>query len=210
MPGWDYRLWDETSFDINTTPYTREAYQKGYYAFVSDYVRLWALQRHGGLYMDVDMFAFRSFEPLLHNKAFAGFEGSKRYPVGMGVIASTAQGAWIEEMTASYDGRHFLQSDGTPDLTTIVQHLTAVMASNGLQQNNCEQDYRDLHIYPTDYFSPHHTTGEYLRTDNTYCEHRDLGSWDRKRRSWKERLLDCLGPRNRIRIIKLKRRLLDS
>ncbi len=209
MPDWDYRMWNEETFDIDSVPYTHEAYQAGKYAFVSDYVRLWALQQYGGLYLDVDMFVFRSFEPLLHHTAFAGFEGSKRHPVGMGVLASTAHGSWIDEMCAAYEGRHFLRADGAPDLTTIVQHLTAVMAANGLRQDNSEQDYRDLHLFPTDYFSPHQTTGEYLRTDNTYCEHRDLHSWGDTKPTWKERLLRCIGTNNRIRIIKLKRRLLD-
>ena len=210
MPDWDYRLWNEDTFDINSTPYTQEAYQQGYYAFVSDYVRLWALQQYGGIYLDVDIFVFRSFEPLLHHTAFAGFEGSKRHPVATWVLASVAGGKWVSEMLAAYSGRHFIQANGSVDLTTNVQFLTAIMVSSGLRQDNSEQEWRDLHIFPTDYFSPRQTTGEYLRTDNTYCEHRDLHSWGNTTPSWKERLLRCVGTRNRIRIIKLKRRVLDS
>ena len=68
-------MWSEENFDINSTPYTKEAYEAKKYAFVSDYVRLWALEREGGLYMDVDIEVFQSFNPLLTYKAFAGFEG---------------------------------------------------------------------------------------------------------------------------------------
>lgn len=208
MPDWNYRLWNEENFDINSHHYAQEAYRQGRYAFVSDYARLRALQQEGGLYMDVDMFAFRSFEPLLTLRAFAGFEGSKRHPVGMGVIASEANGEWVSEMLDAYTHRHFLLPDGSCDLTTNVQFLTSIMVAHGLQLNNSEQDYHDLHLFPTDYFYPLQTTGEYLHTGNTYCESRNLHSWGNTRTSWKERLLRLTGQKNRMRIIQLKRRLL--
>ena len=56
MPDWEYRLWNEDNFDITSAPqYVKDAYSVGKYAFVSDYVRLWALEQFGGLYMDVDL-----------------------------------------------------------------------------------------------------------------------------------------------------------
>ena len=55
MPNWEFKLWSEDNFDIASAPqYVREAYEAKKYAFVSDYVRLWALEQEGGLYMDVD------------------------------------------------------------------------------------------------------------------------------------------------------------
>lgn len=210
MPDWEYSLWNEETFDVDITPYTQEAYRAGKYAFVSDYVRLWALERQGGLYLDVDFEVFRPFDNLLHHTAFAGIEGSKHHPVMMGVCASIPHGSWVREMLTAYDGRHFLLPDGSLDLTTNVQYLSSIMAANGFRRDGSEQDYRDLHIFPTDYFSPRQTTGEYLRTANTYCEHRNLHTWGETKPSWKERLLRLVGARNRVRIIKLKRLLLDS
>ena len=55
MPDWEYKRWDESNFDIAAAPlYVRQAYESRKFAFVSDYVRLWALELYGGLYMDVD------------------------------------------------------------------------------------------------------------------------------------------------------------
>ena len=50
----DYKIvcWNEENFDITQNKYAKEAYEAGKWAFVSDYVRLWALEREGGLYMD--------------------------------------------------------------------------------------------------------------------------------------------------------------
>ena len=172
MPDWEFKLWDEKNFDIECIPYTAEAYKSGKYAFVSDYARLWALEQEGGLYLDVDFEVYKPFDNLCHLNAFAGIEGSKHHPVMMGVCASQPHGQWVTEMLEAYTKRHFLQSNGTPDLTTNVQFITSIMAANGFRQDGTEQDYKDLHIFPVDYFSPRQTTGEYIRSENTYCEHK--------------------------------------
>ena len=75
MPDWELKAWTEENFDIQAAPqYVQEAYQVKKYAFVSDYVRLWALEQYGGLYMDVDFCVYKSFEPLLIHHAFVGYE----------------------------------------------------------------------------------------------------------------------------------------
>lgn len=205
MPDWEYKLWNEDNFDVNCTPYTKEAYESGKNAFVSDYVRLYALKKNGGVYMDVDFEVYKPFNDLCHLRAFAGIEGSKHKPVMMGICASEPHGQWVTEMLDAYNDRHFLQPNGTPDLTTNVQFITGIMARNGFRQDGTEQDYKDLHIFPVDYFSPQHTTGEYIRTENTYCEHKGLASWSNNKTGWKGWVLGLVGQKNMTRLIKFKR-----
>ena len=207
MPDWEYKLWNEDNFDVDSTPYVKEAYEAKKFAFVSDYVRLWALECEGGVYLDVDFEVYKPFDDLLPWKAFASFEGSKHSPVMMGVIASEAQGTWVMEMLEAYQGRHFLKPDGVPDLTTNVQFISAKMREQGFLQNGKEQDYKDLHVFPVEYFCPRQTTGEYFRTKNTYCEHRGLSSWDDGETGWKAKVGNLVGQRNMTRLIKLKRKL---
>ena len=207
MPGWEYRCWNETTFDVNSHPYTKEAYEVGMFAFVSDYVRLVALEREGGIYLDVDFEVYKPFDDLLAYGAFAGFEGSKHKPVMMGVCGSVPHGAWVTEMLDLYHGRHFLLPDGKPDLTTNVQFITARMSVNGFRQDGFEQDYKDLHVLPVDFFCPRQTTGAYLRTENTYCEHRGLRSWTGNDSKWKSWVKSLVGQNNMIQLIKLKRKL---
>lgn len=207
MPDWEYKLWNEDNFDVDIIPYTKEAYEAKKYAFVSDYVRLWALEREGGLYMDVDFEVYKSFEDLSGYHAFAGFEGSKYSPVMMGVIASEPHGFWVSEQLNHYQYRHFIKENGTLDLTTNVQFVTSKMREKGLIQNGLEQDYYDLHIFPVDYFCPKQTTGEFFRTENTYCEHKGLNSWACHEKSWKSMVSKVLGRKGMIKLIKLKRKL---
>ena len=207
MPDYEYKLWNEDNFDVNAVPYTKEAYEARKFAFVSDYVRLWALEREGGIYMDVDFEAYKSFDDLLQWNAFAGFEGSKHLPLMMGVCASEPHGEWVSEMLEAYQGRHFLKPDGQPDLTTNVQFVTSKMHEKGFAQNGKEQDYKDLHVFPVEYFCPRQTTGDYFRTGNTYCEHFGTSSWAEQTGGWKAKIGNWVGPKNMIRLIKIKRKI---
>lgn len=208
MPDWEYRLWNEDNFDVNQIPYTKEAYEAKKYAFVSDYVRLCVLNHEGGVYLDTDVEVLKPFDDLLIWQAFAGFEGSKYLPIGTCVLASQSGGEWMKELLYTYSGKHFIQSDNTFDLTTNVQLITSIMRNNGLVANGIEQDYKDLHVFPVEYFSPRHTTGEYICTENTYCDHLGLGSWTEQVDGWKANFRNIIGQKNMTRLIKLKRKLL--
>lgn len=207
MPDWEYKLWNEDNFDVHCNAYCSEAYKAGKYAFVSDVARLKALHDDGGLYLDTDVEVFRSFEPLLHHHAFAGFEGCKRVLVATCVMASEPGTEWVKEQLSYYNGRHFILPDGSQDHTTNVLYMTTRMRENGFVQNGKEQDYKDLHVFPVDYFSPRHTTGEYIRTENTYSDHLGMGSWT-DRNGLIHKFAALVGPNNMTRIIKLKRKLL--
>ena len=213
MPDWKYMRWDESDFDIAAAPlYVRQAYEARKYAFVSDYVRLWALEQYGGLYMDVDFEVYRSFDDLMDKyAAFAGYEGSKRMPVMQGVIASEAHGAWVKDMLKTYQLREFIKVDGSLDLTPNTTFFSDRLESQGAILDGTEKDvYVNgelyLHIYPVHYFCPQLTTGENVRNEETYCEHKGESSWAQK--GWKARLLSKLSPEIRTKLIKLKRSLL--
>lgn len=206
MPNWEYKLWNEENFDVNCNQYVREAYEARKFAFISDYARLVALRDFGGVYFDVDMMVHKPFDDLLSYKAFAGFEGSKRNPVMMGMIASEPDGEWVKEQLELYESLHFIKEDGSLDLTPNTSRISYSMERRGFIPNGLEQDYKDLHIFPTDYFCPRQTTGEYFFTENTYCDHIGTCSWSdsRGRYSW---LKTRIGQKNMTRLIKLKRKL---
>ena len=228
MPDWEYKWWNESNFDIASAPlYVRQAYEARKYAFVSDYVRLWALEQYGGLYMDVDFEVYRPFDDLVDKyPAFAGYEGSKRQPVMQGVIASEPHGAWVRDMLSTYDTRPFIKPDGSLDMYPNTQYFTDRLISQGFSNDGVEKDVflscdkkleiGDcklengtflLHVFPVHYFCPQLTTGENVRNEETYCEHKGESSWAEKV-GWKARLLSKVSPEIRMKLIKLKRSLL--
>ena len=191
MPNWEYHLWTEDNFDITTAPqYVQEAYAVKKYAFVSDYVRLWALEHEGGVYLDTDVEVLRSFDPLLSNTAFIGLEESLALLPGTCVMGCVAHCQWVKDMIATYETATFLREDGSLDMTTNVQRLGAKMVDGGLQHKREIQylPHWGLRVYTHDYFSPITSTRVMRKSKNTYCIHRFAGSWmDGKKAAWRDR-----------------------
>lgn len=235
MPNWEYKRWDEDSLTrvlnqlipnpyhegrgVNRSwldympTYVRQAYEAQKFAFVSDYVRLWALEQYGGLYMDVDFEVYRPFDDLMDKyPAFAGYEGSKYNPVMMGVIASEPHGAWVRDMLETYQVRKFILLDGRLDMTPNTAYFYERMKERGFVADGIEKDvYVNseffLHVLPVHYFCPGLTTGENIRNEETYCEHMKLGSWD-TRKTWRSYVVRMVGPKMKTLLIKWKRRIL--
>lgn len=206
MPDYEYRLWNEDSFDVNSVPYVKEAYEARKFAFVTDYVRLYALFTEGGIYMDTDVEVLKPYDDLLGLSGFTGYEGSKYLPPVTGTIASEPRNVWVKEQLDSYKGAHFHLPDGTMDTTTNTVRITRIMMAGGFVPNGEKQVYKDMYIFPVDFFCPRQTTGEIIMTDNTYCDHHFMGSWgDSKKVSLIGRLF---GPKVLTMLIKLKRIIL--
>ena len=222
LPNYEMHLWNEASLAQTLSPlkggedcwleympqYVQEAYAAKKYAFVSDYVRLWALEQEGGLYMDVDFEVYKPFDDLMEQyDAFAGYEGSKRNPVMMGVIAAKAHHPWIQGMMQTYENRKFLHEDGSLDMTPNTGYFLSWMQERGFIADGVERDWMGVHILPVECFCPGLTTGENLRCERTYCEHKGLHSWSGNG-GWKAKILSCLSPKIKIKLIKLKRRII--
>ena len=54
-PDYELVCWDERNSPLDANAYVQQAYAAGKWAFVSDYVRVWALCRQGGIYLDTDV-----------------------------------------------------------------------------------------------------------------------------------------------------------
>lgn len=177
LPDYEIKEWNEQNFDINSNLYVQQAYESRKFAFVTDYVRLYALVTEGGIYMDTDVEVIKSFDPFLHHNAFSGFENNNYVPTGM--MASEKAGKWATELLEEYDHRAFVNDDGTFDITSNTVTITRYMLKVGLTQNNTFQDFPGLiTIYPADYFCPKdHGTGLIKLTDNSVCIHHFACSW---------------------------------
>ena len=186
LPDYEIKEWNEDNFDLDSYPYTREAYDKRKYAFVTDVVRLHALYNEGGIYMDTDVEVLKPLDSFLHHTAFSGFEND--IYISTGIMASEKGGRWAKDNLDYYNDRHFVGKDGkTLDLTTNVITITEYMLKFGLKQNNTFQDFPGLiTLYPKDYFCPIDSlTQELIITKNTVCIHHFAASWV-KRKTKKE------------------------
>ena len=175
-PDYEIVEWNEQNFDINSNQYVKEAYESKKYAFVTDYVRLYAMCNWGGIYMDTDVEVIRSLDEFLNNKAFSGFESYNSVPTG--IMASEKDFPLFKELLSYYENRYFINEDGTLDTTTNTVTITNMCKKYGLILNNKYQVLEGFALYPSDYFCPlENETGIVRKTDNTATIHWFAKSW---------------------------------
>jgi len=177
MPDYQVKLWNTDNFDCNICPYTRQAMERKKYAFVSDYIRLYALYYEGGIYLDSDIEVFRSFDSLLDNSAFTGFESGGR--IGAWILASEKGNPLFQRLLDDYEGRPFDLGNGEVDLTPNTVPVTKILVEYGLKPENSIQRLPGITVYPEEYFCPRNPwTGEVNITGTTYAMHYFKGAWN--------------------------------
>ena len=171
----DYKIieWNEDTFDINMNGYTRMCYAEKKYAFLSDYVRLYVVEKCGGIYFDTDVELIQSPDFLLQSEAFFGFETPEYVASGLG-FGSVANGTAIQALLAEYtpilDGTH--GTIGCPRINT------RALVSLGLRQDGSLQQVAGAVIYPSSYFNPYEsTTGRLQKTRETVSIHWYSAAW---------------------------------
>jgi len=178
LPDYELMLWNEDNFDVSSLKFTRQAYEKRKFAFVTDYVRLYALKNYGGVYMDTDVEITKNIDKFLELPAFSGFETGDLIPTG--IMASEKGLKWIDELIKYYDKKPFVRWNGRLNKTPNTLIISRIFGKKGgVILNNTYQVYdNQLHLFPKDFFCPKsYKTGEIELTENTYCIHHFAGSW---------------------------------
>lgn len=212
MPEYEIIEWNENNFDINSNRFVKEAFEARKFAFVSDYVRLYALATEGGIYMDTDVEAIKSLNSFLHHPAFTGGENSNTCITGtMGAIKNHP---WIIELLKYYEYKSFLSKEGKIPNTKIITDITSQMY--GFNDSSEIQNFNnELYIYPFEFFcAKEFESGEIQVTKNTYTIHHFNGSWltdgDKKRHkriiTLKKKLNLILGERLVESLIEVKKK----
>lgn len=126
LPDYEIKIWNKDTFDLSSIPFVKEAYENRKWAFAADYIRLYALYHYGGIYLDSDVFVFKSFDSLLDNDVFTAIEyclsdGSFTTNIEAAVIGAKAGHPFIKSCLDYYEGRHFVKANGTFDQTILPQ-----------------------------------------------------------------------------------------
>lgn len=184
LPDYEIIEWNEDNFDVNSIPYTAQAYGAKKYAFVSDYARFKILHEQGGLYFDTDVEVVRPMDDIIAAGPFMGFEfdpDGKKYKgtvaPGLGLGAEPGMEIYSEILDVYKDLR-FLNEDGTPNMKTVVAYITEILDRKGLTAAKGIQHVGGLTIYPKEVFCPKsYEDGELHITPNTRTIHHYDGTW---------------------------------
>lgn len=189
--------WNEANFDIKSNQYVHEAYQAKQWAFVADYVRLYALFHYGGIYLDVDVKVLKKMDSFLKHSAFFGYECLIRpQHIGTGTIGAKKNHPFIKDLLEDYEKESFYKSDGSLNQTTNVIRVSelALRKYNFKETGLYEVIDQDIHIYPYEFFSGNSGSNDcegkliYTVTDQTYTIHEFAGSWLPSKNHLKKRI----------------------
>lgn len=185
----DYEIieWNEDNFNISEAPlYVRQAYESRKWAFVTDYVRLYAMVNYGGVYMDTDVEVIKPLDKYLEHKAFSGFENEVNIPTG--IMACEKDFPLFDELLHYYDDAVFIKEDGSLNMTTNVDIITDICKKKGFVQNGIFQNIEGFALYPREFFCPANPGAvDVKKTSNTVTIHWYAGSWlDEKAKAEKE------------------------
>lgn len=199
LPDYTLKLWDESMFDFQSIPYMKKCYEMRKWAYVADYVRLYALYTEGGIYLDTDVQVLKSFNSLLDCNAFWGIdalnEQNYAFPES-GVFGSVKGFHVLEEIMDYY--RQLKESDVTRDdfdrlcncweernrtvyrLDGSLQLVTAPVAMEYvLQRYGFKQIFQnqilneDIHIWAEPIIQNHNK----VDTPETIAHHHNVSSW---------------------------------
>ncbi|MCX9097009.1 glycosyltransferase [Providencia rettgeri] len=165
--NWEIILWNEENIPRNI-PYVNKALEKKKYAFASDYLRVYILNKYGGVYLDADIEVIKPFDELLNKGPFLGYESEGR--VSNGVMALPKE-HWLSEAMLQYYDQNVGVYNAIPLITTKII--------------NANKHKNDIKIYPEEYFYPYNPfkSGSVKQllfhdiTSNTYAIHHWGHSW---------------------------------
>ncbi len=181
LPDYEIKLWNEHNIPKENEYVNRMLAEKKY-AFVADYIRFYALYNEGGIYLDTDMEVVKSFDDLLNQKCFLGYE-SKEY-----INAAIVGGVKFFELFTIIMSAIEENYNQTKEVETIPKIITKTMKKDNLFSS-------DIRLYPTEYFYPFNPYDNTLQvktlmymdiTENTYTIHHWEKSWKVKKNIYRK------------------------
>jgi hypothetical protein len=173
LPNYKFIEWNEKNWPIDELEFTKESYNNGKFAYVSDVIRLDVLNKVGGIYLDTDIQVHKDFAPLLKNNCFWGMMYNNA--LGTSVIGSTSNNNLIQNMLSMYKGLSFNEVNNSHYYNNNNAILTKfILKYNiGFKLENKIQVLDDnVIILPKEYFT--------FPTNNKkidYSDHLFMNSW---------------------------------
>ena len=174
----DYKImeWNNTSLKEITNQYAIQAFEHKKWAFVSDYLRLYALKTYGGIYCDTDLEITQNIDKFLENDFFTGYEKyDGNYAPITALMGAQKNNKIIESLIEEYENLSFIEN-GKMNQTTNTKRISSYFTKefnlntpyDGSQTTELS---KKVHIYPSYFFCTPENNKE------NYSIHHFNGSW---------------------------------
>lgn len=172
----------EKNFDVNSIPWTKQAFEQKKYAFAADYIRLLAVYQYGGIYLDSDVMMYKSFDDLLTLPYFLGEDAYHCFEPA--IFGAERGNEWVSTVLSWYNNRLFTNPDGSSGQRGLPVVFHDTLTNNyrfALSELDSEYVYSSdvIRIFPSIYFNSRNFIKP-IRKSNSYCSHFFVGSWLKK------------------------------
>ncbi|MEM6318478.1 MAG: glycosyltransferase [Bacteroidota bacterium] len=182
MPDYEIRLWNEANSPMHL-PYLQAALKYKKWANLANFVRIYALYHHGGIYMDTDMEVLKSLEPFRQYGSFLGLElgekDDKAIVVNNAIFGAEKRHPFVEKCMDFYL-QHFDGRDSALDSSPYL--VTRLLKEAGMHQYG-RQNVGGVELFPKEYFYPYHITEKFSLDcvkDDTHTIHHWGYSWGKR------------------------------
>lgn len=151
MPDYEIVCWDANSFDFDSVPFVKQALAARKWAFVADYIRLYALYTQGGIYLDSDVKVYKRFDEFLHNRMFMGTEplANDNVELEPAIMGSESGHSYLKECLEEYEKMKFDFST----VPTCPELMTPILEKYGyVAENRTQEVSNGVKVYSRDYF----------------------------------------------------------
>lgn len=173
LPDYEIIEWNETNFDINCCQYVKKAYETKKWAYITDYVRLFCLDKMGGNYVDADIQIIKPLDRFLQYRAYTGHETDELMLAA--VMGAEPNHPWIKYLLNYYHTTTF-----NPNCLVPNTRIVTALSRQFIERQNYGFTYlRDgVVIFPVTYFAGFdHQQLKPILTEDTYSIHHFCGSW---------------------------------
>ena len=80
---WEYMLWNEDNFDMNSCEFLKKSYESKKYGICVDYIRAKVLYEYGGVWLDADCLITNDISPFLQYDFFGSWENENYLNIGL-------------------------------------------------------------------------------------------------------------------------------
>ena len=178
MPDYEFKCWDEDNFDVNRCRFVQEAYKAKKWAFVSDYVRFYALYKYGGIYLDTDVEVKKRLDSFLDADFFCGTEAfCDGINPDAAQFGSCPGNPILKDCMNYYENNEFvIPKEGIAHIVTSPILLGKVLTKYGyLYKDEHQVLENNITIYPNSVLSHVYTPSK----DKSYTVHYFENSWIR-------------------------------
>lgn len=182
LPDYKIICWDSDSFDFDRIPYVREAFKQKKWAFVSDYIRFYALYKYGGIYLDSDVEVKKRLDLFLDANFFCGTEAFYNENGELGGInpdaaqfGSCPGSPILKDCLDYYENNEFvIPKEGITQIVTSPVLLGKVLMKYGyLYKDEYQVLKNNIIIYPNSVLSNIHTPSK----KESYTIHHFANFW---------------------------------